>query len=332
MNMGPGPMIDLMGLLACKAALTALRLGVFDSLSGKTATVKELASLIRADQTGLSLLLNALESLGYVKAEGGKWRVTPMTEKWLLKNSPYNITGLFHQFDDMASRWDYLHESIREGHPPLLGYEWLDRDPDKWEHYQEGLKSAAILVCRELLKKVKIPASARTLIDLGGGHGQYCIEFCKKYPRLEGTVYDWPQAEKTALDNINKAGLSDRVSFETGDFVREPIESGYDIILMFNVIRIFNAGELSALLRKVYESLDPGGMVIIMDHLGHVPRSRFMKANSFLVLLELYNSIKGRTHSASELALLLRGEGYANIREYKLKKSPGLGVLTAYKK
>jgi hypothetical protein len=331
LNLGPGPMADLLGLLACKAALAGLRLGVFESLSGRSEGTDELSARIGADGTGISLLLNALESLGYVKNRRGKWLVTPMTKKWMLAGSPYDISGLFHQFSDMSLRWDYLHESIKEGRPPLLGYEWLDRHPDKWDHYQAGLKSAAVLVSRELFKKIKIPNSARRLIDLGGGHGQYCIEFCKKYPGLSGTVYDWPQAEKTALGNINGSGLSGRVTFRPGDFVKDDIGSSHDIILMFNVIRIFKADELRSLLCKAHASLANGGMIIIMDHLGHYSRSPFMKANAFLVLLELYNSTKGRTHKAADVISLLHEAGFSKTSEYALKRSPGLGVLTAFK-
>jgi hypothetical protein len=329
LNLGPGPMTDLLGLLACKAALAGLRLGIFESLSRKSEGTDELSVRIGADIAGISLLLNALESLGYLKSRRGKWLITPMTKKWVLDESPYNISGLFYQFSDMSSRWDYLHESIRAGRPPLLGYEWLDSHPDKWEHYQAGLKSAAILVSRELFKKVKIDPAARRLIDLGGGHGQYCIEFCKKYPGLSGTVYDWPQAEKAALGNIDGSGLSGRVTFQSGDFVHDDIGSPHDIVLMFNVIRIFKADELISLLRKAHDSLAKGGMIIIMDHLGHISRSALMKANAFLVLLELYNSTKGRTHKAEDVISMLREAGFSKTREYILKRSPGLGVLTA---
>src|SRR5208337_3145555 len=92
LNLGPGPMTDLLGLLACKAALAGLRLGIFESLSRKSEGTDELSVGIGADKTGISLLLNALESLGYLKARRGKWLITPMTKKWMLDESPYNIS------------------------------------------------------------------------------------------------------------------------------------------------------------------------------------------------------------------------------------------------
>jgi hypothetical protein len=332
LNRGPAPMADLLGLLAGKAVYTALRLGIFESLAAGKKPADEIAAAIGADQSGISLLLGALENLGYVKSKGGAWRNTSMTEKWMLAVSPTGIADLFHQFNDMASRWDYLHESIRTGRPPVLGYEWLDRHPERWELYQAGLRSAAKLICGEILKKTIIPPAARTILDLGGGHGQYCIEFCKKHALLSGTIYDWPQTKKTALANIASSGLAGRVKFKAGDFVKDDFGAGNDVILLFNVIRIFNSEELGSLFRKVHDSLSRHGTLIIMDHLGHMPRSRFMKANAFLILLELYNSTKGYTHKAAAIMSYLRENGFSEIHEKELKRSPGLGMVSAVKR
>ena len=332
LNQGPGPLTDLLGQLACKAVIAGLNLGIFETLAQTGAGIDEIAKASGADTTGLSLLFGALDSLGYLKKRRGKWSVTSMTKKWMLNESPHTIAPLFHYFKDVCSRLDYLSESIRTGRPPILGYEWLDNHPDRWEFYHEGLKSAAHLVSRELFKKVKIPSSARTLFDLGGGHGQYCIEFCKKHTELTGVIYDWPQAEKIARDNIASSGLSDRIAFRAGDFVKDEIGSDNDVILMFNIIRIFKPEELSLLFCKAHGALKKGGMIIVMDHLGNIPRSRFMRANTFLILLELYNATIGQTHASDDVKRLLAVNGFSEIRGFHLKRSPGLGVVVAIKR
>jgi SAM-dependent methyltransferase len=331
LNQGPGPMADLLGHIAFKAVYTALRLGIFESLTKNNTRIDDIAASLSVDTTGLSLLLGALESLGYVKKRSGKWQITPMTRKWMLHKSPYTVAPLFFYFNDIASRWEYLEESIRSGKPPILGYEWLDKHPEKWDFYHAGLKSAALLLSREILKKIKIPHSARKLLDIGGSHGQYCIEFCKKHPHLQGVIYDWPQAEKIALRNIESSGMHGRVAFQAGDFVKDELGIDYDAILMFNIIRIFKSGELQALLEKIYKSLKRKGILVILDHLGHFSCSKFMKANAYLILLELYNSTSGRTHKAGEVITMLQQAGLSKICEYKLKRSPGLGLIVAAK-
>jgi hypothetical protein len=331
MNMGPGPMADLLGMLSFKAISAALRLGIFEAIGKASPGIDELASATASDRAGLALLIGALESLGYVKSCCGHIRNTAMTKKWLLQGSRYNITALFYHFNGMAMRWEYLDQSIRQGRPPLLGYEWLDREQGRWDTYHAGLKSTAILIFPELIKKIKLPAAAERLLDLGGSHGQYSVEFCRRYPGLNAVVYDWPPAEHTALQNITAAGLSGRISFSPGDFVKDEIPPGHDVILMFNIIRIFNPAELKAIFYKVHAALNRGGTVIIMDHLGHQSRSRFMKANAFLILLEIFNSTTGRTHTAPEVMAMLNETGFSRIRDFHLKHSPGLGLVTALK-
>jgi hypothetical protein len=331
LNQGPAPMVEILEMMSFKAIVAALKIGLFDAIGADGKSVKEIASITGSDPAGISLLMNLLVNLDYLKHRSGIYRNSRSAMKWLLSGSPDSIAALFHQFNDMASKWDYLETSIRNGRPPEMGWQWLDRQPGGWRNYHAGLKSSAVLISRELFRKVKLPSTAEHIIDLGDSHGQYCVEFCRRYPRLSGIVYDLPPAEKTAAENIRSSGMSERISFWAGDFVTDPIGSGHDVILMFNVIRIFRPDELKSLFRKIYESLAVNGMVIIMDHLGHRSSSRFMKANALLILLELYNSTEGKTHDRNDVAEWLRDSGFSSVTDYNLKRSPGLGVVTAIK-
>jgi cyclopropane fatty-acyl-phospholipid synthase-like methyltransferase len=232
----------------------------------------------------------------------------------------------------MSLRWDYLGESIRGGKPHIQGWQWLEQHPGSWNDYHAGLKCSAVLVGRELLKKIKLPAGASRVIDIGGSHGQYCIELCLRYPNISCVVYDWATAEKTAVENIASFGLSERITFNSGDFITDPIGTGYDVMLLFNVIRIFKPNELRFLLNKFYGALSARGMIIIMDHLGHSPSSKLMKTNAALLKLELFNSTEGMFHNRHDVRGWLEESDFSSIRDFCIKRSPGLGVITAVKK
>jgi hypothetical protein len=331
LNRGPAPLADLLGQLGCKAVLAGLNLGVFHYLSEKSGRIDEVARSLGADPAGLNLLFRSLQSLGYLEYRRERWSLSAMSKKWMRPDSPHAIAPLFYYFNDVSARMDYLHETIRAGRPPMLGYEWLDEHKAAWDYYHAGLQSAARLVSRELFKKISLSKTARRLLDLGGGHGQFCVEFCKKHSSLAGVVYDWPQAEAVATDTIASSGLSDRIVFRAGDFVKDDLGTDYDVILMFNIIRIFMPEELKRLFSRVRAALNKGGMAIVMDHLGHVPRSRFMRANAFLILLELYNSTKGQTHASGDIMKWLGDCGFSKMRGHHLRRSPGLGVVVAVK-
>ena len=322
-------MADLLGILSFKSIMTALRLGVFEAIGHGSKSLDELTLATGSDRIGLSFLVSALDSLGYVRLRRGRIRNTGMTQKWLLQDSRCDISPLFNHFNDMATRWDYLDQSIRHGRPPLLGWEWLDRDQKHWDAYHAGLKSTAVLISPDIIRKITIPRTAEQLLDLGGSHGQYAVEFCRHYPRLSAVVYDWTAASRMAMENILSSGLSSRIAFHAGDFLKDEIPAGQDVILMFNIIRIFDPAVLKTVLIKVHDALKRGGMVIIMDHIGKPSSSRFMRANAFLVLLEIFNSTEGRIYSSSELSGLLGETGFDRVRGYNLKHSPGLGLITA---
>ncbi len=332
LNKGPAPMLDLLGLLSFKAVSTALKLGIFENIGTAAKKAGAMASDISVDPRGLSLLLDVLVHLGYLKESRGRYRNTASTRKWLLEASSHSIAALFHQFNDMSMRWDYLDRSIKIGRPHIPGWQWLDRHPGCWDTYHAGLRCSAVLLARELMKKITLPAGAAKVIDIGGSHGQYCIELCLRYPDITCVVYDWGPAEKTALDNISSFGLSDRITFKSGDFTCDPIGSGYDVMLVFNVIRIFKSDELRSLLKKFHDALSPLGMMIIMDHLGHKPSSTLMKTNAALLKLELFNSTEGIFHDRRDVRALLAESGFSAIRDFSIKRSPGLGVITAVKK
>jgi hypothetical protein len=331
LNQGPGPMADLLGVLSFKAIITAIRLNIFEILGYDRISLDTLAQSAGADPVGLSYLIGVLKNLGYIKEKNGTVSNTPMVKKWIMRNSPYAMADLLESINDAAQRWDYLQDSIAEGRPPVLGYQWLDGDNSRWVRYHKGLKSTATLLGPALIKSVRIPDRYRTLLDLGGGHGHYCIQFCRSHPGLSGVILDWEPAGPVARQNISDAGLSDRVTFRSGDFLSESIGAGYDVILMFNVIRILDGAGLSALLVKVRDALSPGGTVVILDHMGYNPGSRFMSANAFLILLEIYNSTIGRIHKASDVSRMLGDAGFSHVSKKNLSRSPGLSLVQAKK-
>lgn len=329
LNQGPAPMADILGALSFKALVAAIRLNLFEILGHDRLTLSELAASAGVDRTGLSYLTGVLRSLGYLSCRREKFSNSAMTRKWILKRSPFALTDLFASINDASSRWDYLSDSVSNGRPSRTANEWLDEDRSRWMNYHRGLTCTARLIAPAVLKYVRIPAHARTLLDLGGGHGHYCIELCRKHPGLSGAILDWEPAGPTARQNINNAGLGGRVAFTAGDFMSDPIGSGHDVILLFNIIRILDRESLVSLLGKVRGALSRGGTIVILDHMGHIPSSRFMRANALLILLEIYNSTIGRIHPASEVSSMLLETGFSHIRKKDLPRSPGLTIIQA---
>src|SRR5574341_211342 len=145
-NQGPGLILDFLGAQAFRAVGVAVRLGVFEALSSGPLTAVETARQVQASERGVSLLLEALESLGYVKKDDDRYANTPMTVKWLLRCSPTSLASGIPFFESMVfDRWEHLDESIRQGKPALYGSEWLEQRPDGYRFDDEGTTAIARL-------------------------------------------------------------------------------------------------------------------------------------------------------------------------------------------
>lgn len=331
LNQGPGPMLDLLGAMSFKAVSVALKLDIFESLNSGSLTAAEIAHPMKASKRGIQLLLNALEAIGYVKQQGGRYSNTPMTVKWMVRSSPDCVADMFPHITDVLEAWGYLDEAIYAGETPTLFWEWLDQHPDGWDNYNAAMMATARMADPEVIAKVKLPVTARRLLDVGGGHGLHSINFCSRYPDLSATILDWPQTRKVAEANIAAAGTDGRVSFREGDFWTDDLGNGYDVALLFNIIHMYLPDKNIELLQKVGGALNPGGVIVIMDQMALPASGPTAKATAGLIGLNLFVAANGQTYPPQDIAGWLRQAGLTNPSEISLRKSPGFALVVGTK-
>jgi predicted O-methyltransferase YrrM len=333
-NQGPGLMLDFLGAQAFRAVSVAVRLGVFEALSGGPLTAAETARQVQASGRGVTLLLDALESLGYVKKDDDRYANTPMTIKWLLRRSPTNLAGGIPFFESMVfDRWEHLDESIRRGKPALPGSEWLEQHPGGYRVYEEGMIAIARMAADEVMAKVtrSVPPTARQLLDVGGGHGLYSIRFCRRYPGLAATVFDLPQAVEVARETIAAEGIGSRVTVQAGDVWLDDLGTGYDVALLFNLIHAYLPDKNIELLHKVSGALNQGGLIVIMEQIAGKVFGSTATALARLQALNFFNDLEAQTYAYDEIASWLTQTGFINPRRINLLKTPGFSLVMGAK-
>ena len=327
LNLGPGPMLDFLGAVAFRTVIVAHRLGVFETLSGGPRMAAEVARQIEADERGTTLLLEALEALGYVKKKDGRYASTAMTAKWL----PILADGIPFFESVMFELWGHLEESIRRGEPPMSVYEWFGQRPGGLREFQAGMIAIARLSVDEILAKVKLPPTARRLLDVGGGHGLYAIKFCRRYPQVSATVFDLAEALEVARETIAAEQMNDRVSMQEGDFWVDDLGTGYHVALLFNIVHGHLPDKNAELLRKVAGALNPGGLIVILDQLVGKAPGGAAKASVRLTALNLFNAVGGQTYEFQEIARWLTAAGFTSPRRINLFRSPGNSLVLGTK-
>ena len=330
LNQAPGPLLDIFGAIAFRTVSAAINLKVFDSLQEKgSQTPRELAHQIRADEKGVTVLLNALESFGYVSSfRDGRYANTAMTSKWLVCSSPHSVAaGYDHWGTILRELFDDLEGSVRSGQPLTNLYEWVETRPDASQAFQEWMVAASRLLGDEIVRKLKLPQEARRVLDVGGGHGAYSIALCRRHPQLTSTIFDLPTALEAARQNIATEGMEDRVEVREGDFLTDELPAGYDVALLFNIVHGFSPEQNIGLLRKAAAALKPGGLVAIAEQLAGKAPGPTSKAFARALGLSYFHLLGGQIFAFEDLARWLEAAGFENPRRINLLKAPGNSLV-----
>ncbi len=332
LNRAPAPLLDLFGAVAFRTVRAALNLGVFETLHESPQSPAELARRLRTSDGGTSALLEALEGFGYVSSRDGRYANSPMTEKWLVQSAPDSVAAGFDYWGTILDRlFGGLEESIRGGEPPENLYGWVEPHPDASESFQEWMVALSRLVAGEVVRKLKLPPTARRLLDVGGGHGAYSVALCREYPRLTATVFDLPGALEAARRTIAAEGMQDRVGVREGDFLEDELPSGNDVVLLFNIVHGFAPEQNAALLHKVAAALEPGGVIVVAEQVAGKAPGPASKAFSGALGLSYFHLLGGRIFSYEEISGWLGAAGFGEMRRVNLLRAPGNSLILGTK-
>jgi SAM-dependent methyltransferase len=294
------------------ALRAAVELDVFTKISQGASRIPEIAR-----ETGLSALnaerlVTALTALDLLEKEGDRYRNAPDVERFLVKGKVTYIGPwvLFNGFD--FERWKNLAAELKSAvQPRVLGlYEQMNEEMARIYHeatYAVGL-GAGMLFARD------VDLSRRSLLlDLGGGSGAYCIAAAQRYPRLKAIVLDFEPVCKVAREFIAQWGLSDRISTWPGDFTRDPLPQGADVMIMASNLPQYNEEMLEKVLRKAFEALSPGGEYhVVGETLDNDKRGPLGPA--LWGLHEALFGSEGRAHSEAEVIGYLERAGFVDAR------------------
>jgi SAM-dependent methyltransferase len=332
LNQGPGPVLDIWNAVAFRTVLAAIRLDVFEALAANPMSTAELAQCLNADARGVQRLLDALVPLGYVRRQGDRYTNTPMTIKWLLRSSPTSFAPYFRYWGAIIPKlMDDLEDSIKQGRAPRNLYEWIEHEPEVSRDFQEAMIALANFALGDVIGKLQLPGSARRLLDVGGGHAMYSVALCQKYPQLSAVVFDSPQALATGRVNIDRAGLADRVTVQTGNFFRDELGSGYDAALLFNIIHGNSPDQNIELFRKAARALNPGGQLIVLEQLAGKALLPIGNAVNGLLGLSYFHLLQGSLYSFDEVARWYGKAGFNAVRRINLLKAAGSSLIIGTK-
>lgn len=332
LNRGPAPMLDLLGAAGFQSVALAIELDLFETLADGPLDAAALADRLDAHPDGIVRLCDFLVAGGYLGPADDGYRLTAMTEAWLLESSATNMGPWFTFWRGLVLPfWEReLETAVREGAPSRTIYEWLDEEPGRWPVAQAGFRSAASLLVDDVVDAISVPDGAARAIDVGGGHGLYAFELCRRHPGLSATVFDGPGAIAAVEDGIPD-DLADRVDTRAGDYETDDLGSGYDLALLFNVVHAHDPEANTAVFRRVADALAPGGRLVVLDQWAGTGRSPVSRAALRFVGLTYLATLGADVYSHEAVASWLRRAGFEDVRKTGVGPLTGLAIVEATK-
>lgn len=332
MNRAAEPYVRLnevvQGFAASRILQVAVELDVFSRLANEGKTAAQLSTLLHVHPGALELFLNALTSLGFLRKEAERFYDTPISHTYLSKAGPKYLGHLIrhqaHEWDD----WGRLEEAVRTGKPVRKPDMYQD-SPKELDLFVRGMHELALARgdARWLARAIPL-RRCRKLLDVGGGPGTYAAMFCRSNRALQATVMDLPATLKVTRKILRDFDMTGRVATMSGDYRTDKIKGvPYDVALVSNVLHAEDEPTNRQVLRKVYEALTPGGILIIKDHIMNADHTE--PHNGAIFALEMLLGTRGRTYSFDEVAAWLAKIGYQDSVEVPIEPPANVSLVLA---
>lgn len=329
LNLAPTPLADtIMAFTAARAIMAAAELGIFEAVGKNPKTVDEITQTCKTHPHGTGQLLDCLVGVGYLQWSGGKYSLKRKYHKWLLKESESNLIG---KLRFQLLEWDWmtkLEAYVRSGKPIEIHSSASEKE---WELYQEAMRDNSFNVAKELAGKTPVPKGAVKMLDIGGSHGLYSIELCKKHPAMTSTILELPGAIKSAGAIAKRYDKTGRVNYVAGDALTDDLGTNqYDLVVINNVVHHFTANQNKTLAVKVARALKPGGIYAMGDFIrAEKPDEGGVIASTFGLYFSLTSS--SGIWSSTEMESWQKGAGLKSEKTVVALSIPGWKMLIARK-
>jgi ubiquinone/menaquinone biosynthesis C-methylase UbiE len=294
---------------ASRIILTANDFRIFDHLVPPGKTAEALAKTISADGRATELLLNSLVAIGLLEKRKSLYKNSPVASRYLVSGRPESQGDILRHYSTLWDNWSGLDVVVKTGKP--------NRKAHNHESFILGMHNLARLRTREFLAALDLRGVQR-ILDLGGGPGTYSMAFARK--GKEVTIMDYPETLKIAKKLLDKEGLSKGITLLPGDFTGDDMGSGYDLILISQILHAYDEKACIAMLRKGYQALNPGGRVVVQEFpLGETKTSP--PQGAIFAVNMLVNTPGGRTYTPKEMTGWMEKAGFVKMKTTFLEET-----------
>ena len=301
---------DVRGFLKGRVILTAAELDLFTRLEEERATAEDLAKGLECDRRSLTRLLDCLVALQLLSKQDGIYQ---NTERGALLSSEHPETELpmVLHLSGLWESWGGLTETVKTGTNPKRK-PVTERGKDSLKAFIGAMHVVGRTLSLEIADSYNLAPFER-LLDIGGATGTYTIAFLEKNLEMTAVLFDLPDVIPWAEERLGAEGLLERVECVAGDFYKDELPPGCDLVLLSAIIHQNSPEQNLALYRKIHRAILPGGTVLIRDHVMDPARTHPPQGTLFALNM-LVNTEGGDTYTFAEIKETLEEAGFGDVR------------------
>jgi SAM-dependent methyltransferase len=310
-----------MGHNAFQLLWAGVELGLYDQLAAKPdMDLDAVASALKLSRQPTRILMTGLTALGVVIRDSqGGYRNAGLTEARLVKGKPgYGAPMLGWQArivypgmqDFVASLKQNRNVGLERfaGTEPTL-YQRLTHDKPLQKVFQDAMSSLS-KQANSFLPTAMDFSKYKLVVDAGGGDGTNALAIADRYPTVKACVFDSASVCEYAQQNIQQAGMSDRVFTWPGNFFHDRFPPDTDCVVYCHILTIWSMDNNRLLLKRAFDALPAGGAVVIFNMMGadddSGPLSAALGSPYFLAIA----TGEGMLHSWKDYEAALRDTGF----------------------
>lgn len=296
-------------------------LRIADHLAGGPRPVAELAELTGTHARSLLRALRALACKGvFTEVAPETFGLTPLAEP-LRGDHPRSLRDAYPLLPADIQAWAMLQHSLRTGRAAF------DRahGTDYWSYFAAHPADSArfdasqrAVTAREI--RILLPAydwgRFTTVVDVGGGSGEFLSALLTEFPALRGILFDQPHVVSGAV--LAERGVAERATAVGGDF-RSSVPAGGDAYIVKRAFYDLGDDAAASLLKAVRAAIRDDGRLLIIEPVGE-PGDAFDWGKLYDVLLLAMRGGGSRTREEHEA--LLAGAGFELLRVIRTKGLP----------
>ncbi|AWW48410.1 methyltransferase [Polynucleobacter paneuropaeus] len=314
-------LFDVMaGFVYTQILLACIRLNIFNQLKDGPLTLESIKNECGLERAPLKQLLDAAVSIHLLEIRANHKYGLGKLGAPLVGNSALAAMIEHHSvlYEDLRDPLLLLSGKLKskklEKFWPYVSNDLEDqeslKDQERVKDYSDLMSASLPLVADQVLGAYDF-SRHRCLLDIGGGQGTFLKRVHLQSPQLERMLFDLPGVANLAELNFSASSENQSIKVFGGDFFKDELPSGADLITLIRVIFDHDDERVKILLRSIFRALSPGGKLLIAEPMAETPDHPPMGHAYFGFYLMAMG--RGRPRTVEEIGQLALEAGFKSV-------------------